>query len=209
MGVEAHLLQGGQAREVFELGRNLRDWLDPRAWEEADVRERLRLTIRAHDTIRQAYGAEPKLLIFEQLPQDVLGEFDPKTGDVVIDPDLLFEDDPLEVLKPLAHENRHDVQNRIIEEHRQQRESLDPDAEVRIWDEAKTNYTTKKPKRYHYNALEVDAREAETELERGFMRRDNEHLSGAQAAGPRPRFTARGRSPHRRDLRPCGRERDL
>ena len=62
MGVEAHLLQGGQAREVFELGRQLRDWLDPRAWEEADVRERFHLTVMAHDWIRRSYGAEPKLL---------------------------------------------------------------------------------------------------------------------------------------------------
>lgn len=204
VGVEAHLLQGRQAGDVFELGRQLRDWLDPRDWEEADVRERFRLTVKAHDWIRRSYGAEPKLLFFAQLPPDTTGEFHPATGRVMIDPELLFDDDPLEVLRPLAHENRHDVQNGIIEEHRRQPKA-DPGTEVRLWDEAKSNYTTRDSERYHYNALEVDAREAEAALERGYLRRHIEHLSGTVRS--RARVASRNRQPHRRDLQRWDRER--
>lgn len=204
MGVEAHRLQGRQAGDVFELGRQLRDWLDPRDWEEADVRERFRLTVKAHDWIRRSYGAEPKLLFFAQLPPDTTGEFHPTTGRVMIDPELLFEDDPLEVLRPLAHENRHDVQNGIIEEHRRQPRA-DPGTEVRLWDEAKSSYTTRDSERYHYNALEVDAREAEAALERGYLRRHIEHLSGTVRS--RARVASRNRQPHRRDLQRWDRER--
>jgi hypothetical protein len=214
VGVEAggaipRLLQGGQAGEVFELGRQMRDRLDPRDWEAADVRGRLGMTIAAHDWIRRAYGAEPKRLLFAQLPPEVSGEFEPATGAVSIDPELLFEDDPLEVLKPLAHENRHDVQDRIIQEHRQRQDAEEAavsTTEMRIWDHADTNYTTEDLDLYHYNALEVDAREAEGEFERGFLRRHIEHLSGEQPPRARSRIALRNRAP-RRGQQGLGRER--
>ena len=123
---------------------------------------------------------------------------------MIIDPELLFEDDPLEVLRPLAHENRHDVQNGIIEEHLQQ-PTADPGTQVRLWDEAKRNYTTRDSELYHYNALEVDAREAEIQLERGYLRRHIEHLSGTVRT--RTRGAARSPQPHRRNLQRWDRER--
>ena len=208
----AHIrvLRDEGATHIFELGRQMRDWLDPDAWAAADLDTRIQYAIDAHGWIRSSFGEPPKPLLFEDLPSGVTGGFDPRTGEVLADPDVLLEGDPLELLKTLAHENRHDLQDRAVRAARQQRDetgSPTTDPEVQTWVEAEDTYTVNDHHQYRYNAMEVDARAAESALERGFLRRHLELSSDARAPRTVARTIARSRLPHRRSMHRPTRER--
>jgi hypothetical protein len=197
-----------EARGTFELGRTLRDRMDPRAWAVDGVRGRADRARLAHQEIRRWFELQPRELLFERLPRNVLGGFDPATGEISVNRNLLLDDDPLELLKTLVHENRHETQERRMESATLQEHATGlpvADREVRIWRNAAATYTTRNAELYHYNALEVDSREAEHALESGFLRRHIEHLS--REVGPtRGRgVTRRNRGPRRQRPSP-GRE---
>jgi hypothetical protein len=119
----------------------------------------------AHAYIRKAYGLDPRPLRLEDLPDYQLGEFDPRTKDVTVNARLLEEDDPTALLATLGHENRHAVQQERVDG-RQPVPYGDQvgSREVEIWDQAGQKYGTGVYVDYHYNELEVDAREAATSL---------------------------------------------
>jgi hypothetical protein len=98
----AHIrvLRDEGATHIFELGRQMRDWLDPGAWAAADLDARIQYAIDAHGWIRSSFGEPPKPLLFEVLPSGVTGGFDPETGEVLADPDVLLEGD-------LSNSSRH------------------------------------------------------------------------------------------------------
>jgi hypothetical protein len=101
-----------------------------------------------------------------------------------VSPRVLLQDDPTTLLDTLAHENRHAVQYELVEELEQNRGRGEEDTpgsdvdwvEVAWWRDATRSYLpyrTDHWKPYFYNPLEVDAREAGSNLvDRGFWSAD-------------------------------------
>lgn len=175
-------------------------------WANGDPATRAQYALEAHARIRRSYGEPEQPLVFETLPQDISGGFDTASGEVLVDPDVLLHGDPVELLETLAHENRHALQDRRIREART--DGLEaPDAEVRIWDQAERSYAADDHLQYRYNALEVDARDADVELERGFLRRHIELLSAKETPRTVTRSASRGQPARRRPVRQAGLER--
>jgi hypothetical protein len=160
-----------EAQDLKLVGRGLRPRFDPAAWQRASLAQREGMARAAHDYIRAGYDLRPQeLTLTRGWPENIHGDFDPLTKEVTVNASLLRHDDPTTVLNALAHENRHAVQQERVEgaqpipyEDRIGRE------EVTAWTEGACRYTRNEYMDYHYNPLEVDAREAATSVvEEGF-----------------------------------------
>jgi hypothetical protein len=176
-------------RQVVELGRQIREWLDPAEWASWDLKTRIRFVAAAHGWVRSAYGLDGRQLLFEELPREVHGRFDTQTGEVSVNRDLLLEDDPLPLLETLAHENRHAVQASWLDWGATERPAGTPvaDTELALWQHGMATYDIREFDNYWYNAIEVDAREAGHNLTAGYQRRDGELLrEQLRHAGPAP-----------------------
>jgi hypothetical protein len=155
-----------EAKDLKLVGRGLRPRFDPAAWQRASPAQRERMARAAHDYIRAGYDLRPQeLRLARGQPEILHGDFDPLTKEVTVNASLLRRDDPTAVLNALAHENRHAVQQERVE-------GVQPipyedrigKGEVTTWTEAARRYTRNEYMDYHYNPLEVDAREAATSL---------------------------------------------
>ena len=178
-------------RRVVELGRQIRDWLDPAEWASWDLKTRIRFVAAAQSWVRSAFALDDRQLLFEELPPEVHGRFETTTGEVSVNRDLLLEDDPLPILETLAHENRHAVQagwlNGASAGTTPQAGSPVADTELALWQHGMATYDTHDFDNYWYNAIEVDAREAGHNLTVGYQRRDSELLrEQLRQAGPAP-----------------------
>jgi hypothetical protein len=167
--------------ELRQAGEDLRRWFDPADWQRTDLSRRELLARSLHRWIREEYGLVPRPLVFaNEWGQEVWGDFQPETKDVRVSPRVLLQDDPTALLDTLAHENRHAVQYDLVEELERHRdrgreEHLRSEVdwvEVSWWRDATRSYLpyrTDHWKPYFYNPLEVDAREAGSNLvDRGF-----------------------------------------
>ncbi|HEX4211903.1 MAG TPA: hypothetical protein VIA06_01090 [Candidatus Dormibacteraeota bacterium] len=138
-----------------------------------------------HDWTRAAYGLPEHALVFvDRWADEVWGEFETETKDVLLSPKLLLREDPTPLLSALAHENRHAVQYELVEELERREGDRRPATgrpevdwlEVGWWRDATRRYMpyrTDHWKPYFYSPLEVDAREAVTSLvDRGFWAAD-------------------------------------
>jgi hypothetical protein len=171
--------------ELEEVGRELVEVLDPEAWARADLPERMRMAQHAHAHIQDAYGLDSAPLLYDMnLPGPVAGRFDPGTGMVSVNPALLEDDHPGELLDTLAHESRHQVQVALVEELREAdgdrapREGVDWAAVERFGD-AMTRYDANDAAAYHASEVEVDARRAGLQLAgNGYWRAYMESLEG-------------------------------
>lgn len=159
--------------ELEEVGRGLLEVLDPEAWAKADIPERMRMAQHAHAFIQDAYGLESAPLLYDMnLPSQVAGRYDPTSGLVTVNPSLLEDDHPGELLDTLAHESRHTVQVELVGELRGAWDAgrNEPDrggvdwAAVGRWGDAMTRYDANDAVAYHSNELEVDARRAGLQL---------------------------------------------
>jgi hypothetical protein len=181
-------IQGARLLNEFELeevGRQLIDLLDPEAWAEADIAQRMVMAQRAHAFIREAYGLRASPLLYDlNLPPKVAGSFDSDKGQVSLNAALLEDAHPGELLDALAHENRHDVQVELVKQLRSAsdrglappvRDDVDW-SDVDNWATAWGQYDTNDATAYFANELEVDARRAGLQLAgngywRGYMNR--------------------------------------
>lgn len=182
---EKSSLRALSPRELQDAGRRLRGWFGPLEWRSADGASRADTARAVHDWIRAAYGLEEHALVFvDRWADEVWGEFETETKDVLLSPKLLLREDPTPLLSALAHENRHAVQYELVEElERREGErrsgSGRPEVdwlEVGWWRDATRRYMpyrTDHWKPYFYSPLEVDAREAVASLvDRGFWAAD-------------------------------------
>jgi hypothetical protein len=159
-------LYGLEARDLSLIGRGLRQRFHPEVWRRATLAQREDMTRAAHAYIRGGFGLDPKpLQLAHDWPPFYHGDFDPRTGEVTVNASLLKADDPSALLGALAHENRHAVQQERMEG-RQAVPYSDQvgHGEVEAWAKATSTYTQNEYVDYHYNALEVDAREAATSV---------------------------------------------
>jgi hypothetical protein len=155
-----------EARDLSLIGRSLRQRLDADVWRRATPAQREDMARDANAFVRKGYGLQPgALYVASDWPAYLLGNFDPRTKAVTVSARLLKHDDPTLLLRTLAHENRHAVQQERMDG-RQAVPYSDQvgETEVDVWREASDNYTQNVYVDYHYNALEVDAREAATSL---------------------------------------------
>jgi hypothetical protein len=190
---------GGRLRplsphELRRIGESLRRWFAPAEWRAADLARREELARGLHRWIRDEYGLPDRDLVFaNEWEKEVWGDFQPETKDVRISPRVLLQDDPTTLLDTLAHENRHAVQYELVEQ--LEHDGGGPAAalradvdwvEVTWWREATHSYLpyrTDHWKPYFYNPLEVDAREAGTNLvDRGYWAADRARRQGAGRA---------------------------
>jgi hypothetical protein len=155
-----------EARDLTLVGRGLRQRFDPDAWRRAEPNHREDMARTAHAYIRRGYGLdEGTLRIAKGWPDYLLGYFDPRSGHVTVNARLLRFEDPTALLGALAHENRHAVQQERMEGRQPIPYSEDVGHdEVDAWTTATGTYTQDQYVEYHYNALEVDAREAASSL---------------------------------------------
>ena len=171
------------AEEFRAVGERLASIVNRETWRAAKGNgpERERLARKLHDELRSMWGLRSAPVSFEQLPGRLRGGFNPETGTLRVAQRLLGEDDPVEVLQTLAHENRHDVQARILAgelPHPVGGES--GDAEMQKWREAINDYRTADFVAYRYNAIEVDAREVAAGVVSGYWR----GVASRKAPGP-------------------------
>ena len=160
------------------LGNDLRDTVDPAAWEKADLDGRKDMLNAANDRIREEYGLPQQDVSYRSEAEDprlagAYGYFDPNTGEIAINSSQLADSDPQESLKTLAHENFHDYQERA-----QAGDSSDPFAQSRAqeWREADANYPREEDYEdydeylsdYENNLLEKDAVAVENEVYAGY-----------------------------------------
>jgi hypothetical protein len=162
----------------------MRGWFDPGMWGRAGVATRALIARTLHLWIREEYGLPSRPLLFaNEWAQDVWGDFYPETKHVRLSPRVLLRDDPTPLLDTLAHENRHAVQYELVEELERHREQPEPPLRVEVdwvevawWRDATQRYRpyrTDQWKPYFYNPLEVDAREAGSNLvDKGFWQAD-------------------------------------
>jgi hypothetical protein len=155
-----------EARDLSVLGRGLRQRFDPGVWRQATLTQREDMARAAHAYIREGYGLDQRpLQLARSWPRFLLGDFNTRTKDVTVNATLLKAHDPTAMLDALAHENRHAVQ----QERMQGRQPIPYSEhvgrhEVDAWIAATGTYTQDQYVEYHYNALEVDAREAASSL---------------------------------------------
>lgn len=181
--------------ELRQVGEALRQWFAPAEWRAADLTRREELARGLHRWIRDEYGLPPRELVFaNEWEKEVWGDFQPETKDVRVSPRVLLQDDPTTLLDTLAHENRHAVQYELVEQLDRGRDagresSLRADVdwvEVAWWRDATRSYLpyrTDHWKPYFYNPLEVDAREAGTNLvDRGYWSADRARNGVARRA---------------------------
>jgi hypothetical protein len=155
-----------EARDLSLIGRGLRKRFQPDLWRGATHAQRGDMAQAAHAYIRKGYGLDKRpLQLANDWPGFLLGDFDPRTKEVTVNAGLLRSDDPTLLLDALAHENRHAVQQERMEGRQPvpYREDVGY-TEVDAWRAASSSYTQSEYVDYHYNALEVDAREAATSL---------------------------------------------
>lgn len=177
-GTEGADLPPSMKEDLQGLGNDLREIVDPAAWEKADLDGREDMLNAANDRIREEYGLPQQDVSYRSVADDphlagVAGSFDPDTGEIVINRSQLADSDPGEALKTLAHENFHDYQERA-----QVGDSSDPFGQSRAqeWREADANYPDPKDygSRREYlidylnNPLERDARAVENEVYSGY-----------------------------------------
>jgi hypothetical protein len=167
-----------EARDLAVVGRALRQHFDPDVWRNEPAATRAQRAQAVHAYIRHSYGLEPRDVCFhEGWPDYLLGDFSADTGEVRINADLLARDDPYPLLETLAHENRHAVQQQRMDG-RLEIPYLDRvgTREVDIWIEATRRYGDSDYMAYHYNPLELDAREASEAVVKDGFRREHERL---------------------------------
>lgn len=167
-----------EARDLALAGRALRQQFDPDAWQAASSEARVQLARSIHQFIRRSYGLEPvDLDLVTNWPDYLLGDFSPETGEVRINAGLLGLDDPYPLLETLAHENRHAVQQQRMDG-LMEIPYLDRvgTREVDIWIEATQEYAGTDYMAYHYNPLELDAREAAEALVKDGYWREHERI---------------------------------
>jgi hypothetical protein len=155
-----------EARDLSLIGRGLRQRFHPDVWRRATLAQREDMAQAAHAYIRGGFGLGPKpLQLAHEWPAYLHGDFDPRTKDITVNASLLRADDPSALLGALAHENRHAVQQERMEG-RQPIPYVEHTGrgEVDTWIADGGRYTQAEYVDYHYNALEVDAREAATSL---------------------------------------------
>jgi hypothetical protein len=155
-----------EARDLSLIGRGLRQRFHPDAWRRATLAQREDMARAAHAHMRKGFGLDPKWLqVADGWPAFLHGHFDPRTKEISVNARLLKADDPTALLEALAHENRHAVQQERMEG-RQPIPYIEDTGrgEVDTWITATGNYTQTEYVDYHYNALEVDAREAATSV---------------------------------------------
>lgn len=207
-GVSDVWVREPDGERIAHLGSRIRDWLDPADWTRWSVGTRVNYVAAANDWIRSAYGLAPRTLLFQHLPPTVRGRFSPESGDVALRGDRVLMDDPVPLLRTLAHENRHASQFMWMTGGSHERGSSGPTStEVSIWREAWSTYSRKNYDRYRYNPLEVDAREAGHHLVAGFQSRDSQLLRQELAARMAPAVRRSQPVLRRRGERP-GREMD-
>lgn len=149
-------------REDFDsVGRGLADKAPRTEWEAEDLEGRERMARSIHDHVRAGYGLGPReLSVSGDMDENVHGAFTPESGDVAINRRLLESGDPEEVIRTLGHENRHALQEEVIQGERESPSGSD--IESGIWRNAGTEYDGGdfEGRGYAYNPLETDARAA-------------------------------------------------
>ena len=155
-----------EARDLSLVGRGLRQRFHPDVWRRAGLAQREDMARAAHAYIRTGYGLDQRPLhLAKDWPAFLLGDFNPRTRTVTVNARLLKADDPTALLGALAHENRHAVQQERMDGRQPVPYGDDVGhTEVDAWKDATGTYTRDQFVDYHYNALEVDAREAATSL---------------------------------------------
>jgi hypothetical protein len=155
-----------EARDLSLIGRGMRQRFPPDVWRRASAAQREGIAQDVHAFIRNAYGlGGASLHVATDWPAFLLGYFDPRTKAVTVNARLLKREDPTMLLYTLAHENRHAVQQERMDGRQViPYEEQVGDTEVEAWRTASGSYSQDEFVDYHYNALEVDAREAATSL---------------------------------------------
>ena len=151
-----------EARDLKLIGHGLRRHFDPADWQRAGLEGREQMAQVAHDYIRERYDLAPQPLhLARDWPEGLHGDFDPLHKQVTVNAGLLRRDDPTSLLNTLAHENRHGVQQERIEGNQPvPYEDRIGRTEVDAWAVDGQKYNRDVFVQYHYNTLEVDAREA-------------------------------------------------
>lgn len=151
-----------EARDLKLIGHGLRRHFDPADWQRASLEGREQMAQVAHDYIRERYDLVPQPLhLARDWPEGLHGDFDPLHKQVTVNAGLLRRDDPSSLLNTLAHENRHAVQQERIEGNQAvPYEDRIGRTEVDAWAVDGQKYNRDVFVQYHYNTLEVDAREA-------------------------------------------------
>jgi hypothetical protein len=81
------------------------------AWEKLDPAARRYTLDRVGRAMCVEYGAGPVDLVDKKLPENLHGQYDPKTGQIEINEALLSRADPRQALETYLHEFRHAVQD--------------------------------------------------------------------------------------------------
>ena len=154
--------------DLQQLGRELRNDVDPDAWADANPDDRATMLADANDRIRETYGLPPGEVSYSaELPEGVTGQYSPDTGDITLSSSLLDDPNPDEAIKTLSHENFHDYQQQAIDGN-----ATDPYAESRVdaWSDGQAGYDPEDITAYMANPLESDAFAAEQAVHDGYRR---------------------------------------
>jgi hypothetical protein len=171
------LLVDRDAEDQLLIGRGLTFVISPNSWSSLHPNKREALAQEANHYIRQSYGLKPKpVAIAVDWPDHRLGVLNPDDSAVLINARVLYEADPTDLLRTLAHENRHDVQlERLSGRMPLPNDSAEAIEELGFWSDAYVWYGHESAVAQRYNALEVDAESAARCLVDGYWRQVRAH----------------------------------
>jgi hypothetical protein len=156
---------------LYEEGRALHDRIPLDRWTEANLHDRAELAQEVHTHIRDRYGLSPaELRVDSEMEDGVYGAFDPDTGHVILNQAVLSEDRPSELIDTLAHENRHALQEEIRSGRTSHPLGELGKGEIEEWRKGALAYDAAdlRGPGYGYNALEVDAYKAGSQMAIGY-----------------------------------------
>jgi hypothetical protein len=162
-----------------ETGAKVAERLSSERWEQADLADRESIAHETHDVIREEYGLPPGELQVTDLEDGVDGEYDPAKRSVSIDRSTLEGDRPDRMLDTIAHENRHDVQQRIMDGDMEHPHGGFGARETELWGKGADDYGNSGLfADYAYNPLETDARAAGSGVVNGWLRVELDRARG-------------------------------
>lgn len=167
------------------VGNRVAETVTADRWSEADRTGREAIAHEVNDLVRDEYGLPPQEARIESLADDLgpgtLGAYDPQDRSVRIDESLLEHDRPDELISTIAHENRHDVQQRIMDGDMQHPHGDFGRRETEIWSGAARDYGSSGLfADYAYNALETDARAAGSGVANGWLGAELDRARGEE-----------------------------
>lgn len=164
-----------QNERYEETGRELHEQVRPEQWKESDFEERAELAREMHGQIRDRYGLDPQeLTISSELGDRDSGCCHPTTGEVTVNESLLSSDRPEQMIETLAHENRHSLQVEVLSGRREHPHGDVGAAQIQDWRRGEEKYDADfdspdfEGEGYLKNPLELDARDAEKRVARGY-----------------------------------------